>query len=642
MPNQPVTRQTLRSILYRTPPFRLPGVKQRSGFGLTNPIRVLSPDRLPQADSPKGCDATGAKPKPRPRPTFFRSPLSLSPQTFPETGAGVGLGATFGSVRTSPVRHPRLDGGAGGTGGAGGARSGNGLGRTLATGPKLKPTPETTLGSRSEKPRKPAYRVESAHIGGGLYPWHCYPQRKTFLAHCVFRSSKMIRALESLGASLAQHCQDQQREAVLLTVMFYRAPSAESSLREGFKLLEQLREWLGEEPADLLLSAAELHRVVPGGFAEGVSGSGNHFSDPSDSDRESFLELPDASSDAYSEASTEASTEAAPLAGASLKTWPVAHWVRDSQSPNSETRWEEKITREQGLLGHLHLHLLLVLDFEQIDPLRVFLNGRSEAGLNALVRVVGRGREEGRSSGQPGPRPEAEVYGAQMVSALRYLLKEYRIEKTEGFFRRLEQNCGGGSGRYAKFQCFTNPRLAMEFFQPLRSSLEELQKLLPSLKLGVNTLGPGDGPARGFNPQGTPAEKISQMLRHYLESSGLMVFYRRPLVNPKGRKIWSLGLLQPVPLPGQRMTLRRITDHSAEVFGRLEKFYRGQPALFCALVSGGRLERAFYRCAGARTFDLPKELLLDGFGSFYSLRDGTTVWYGQNQPLFRSWSEGLA
>jgi hypothetical protein len=73
------------------------------------------------------------------------------------------------------------------------------------------------------------------------------------------------------------------------------------------------------------------------------------------------------------------------------------------------------------------------------------------------------------------------------------------------------------------------------------------------------------------------------------------------------------------------------------VFRLMKQYYQQWPSLERLVVE---LESTFNYGADARIFYLPKRLLVKGFGTFYSLRDGTTVWYGHNQPLFRSWREG--
>jgi hypothetical protein len=166
-------------------------------------------------------------------------------------GAGVGIGSMFGNFRKDVARNPR--------GGekklvVGGGRRGlaTNKGAVVALGGG-KPLPDRS--------KRKAFSEKTCHLFGRNYVWHFYTRNKTLQDHCSIKDKNLAAVLETTGSLLADHCHTNQREAVMVTVIFYRAQSPEESLRGAFDLLKNLREWLEAAGGDFLLSTVELHRL---------------------------------------------------------------------------------------------------------------------------------------------------------------------------------------------------------------------------------------------------------------------------------------------------------------------------------------------------------------------------------------------
>jgi hypothetical protein len=419
---------------------------------------------------------------------------------------------------------------------------------------------------------------------------------------------------------LAQHCRANQRELFMVTVLFYREETVEGSFRRSFELLEKLQSWLLSEGGDFFLSTVELHRVLPESNAEGTA-KDDGFDDLSDGE-----EYPEEEVEVTDQPETGAL-----LVGQGRKRRAVGRWVRESGGENTETRREVALTGERHLEGHAHLHLMVALSYQKLTRLKAFFSLMPEMSLDVMVRTVGGGTP---SLEEYKPRTNIGGYTKQVVKGLRYVLKEHRIEEGEGLFRQLDRE-RNGEGIFLKFQCSYDGRV-VELENFIRPLLQQLKQQLPS-SLRMREMDPLE---RNFSfaPHSTEAEKVSQLLQYYLEAKDRLLFYHREVLDELRPPHWEVGLLKPVPgLGSQSLNLRVVTTETEEVYNRLRKFFQRWPPLKELLEK--ELRKSFFDCCESQTFYLPKRLLVRGFGSFYSLRDGTTVWYGRNQPLFRSWLE---
>jgi hypothetical protein len=360
------------------------------------------------------------------------------------------------------------------------------------------------------------------------------------------------------------------------------------------------------EGGDFFISTVELHRVLPENAAETAA------------EGDGFDELSDGEEYENGEGLVVTQPETGALVvGQGRKRRAVGRWVRDSRGENTETRREVALTKERHLEGHAHLHLMVNLGYQKLTRLKAFFSLMPEVNLDVMVRTVGGGTP---SLEEYKPRTNIGGYTKQVVKGLRYILKEYRLEEGEGLFRQLDKQ-QGGNGAFRKFQCSYDGRV-VELENFIRPLLLQLQQQLPS-SLRMREMDPLER-TFAFAPHSTNAEKVSQLLQYYLEAKDRLIFYHREVLNELAPGRWKVGLLKPVPgLGSQSLNLRMVATESVEVYSRLCRFFRRWPAL--QLLLEGELKKSFFHCSETRVFYLPNRLLVKGFGTFYSLRDGSTV-----------------
>jgi hypothetical protein len=178
----------------------------------------------------------------------------------------------------------------------------------------------------------------------------------------------LAAVLETTGSLLADHCHANQREAVMVTVIFYRAQSPEESLRGAFDLLKNLREWLEAVGGDFLLSTVELHRL---GSPEPEASDG--FSELSGGEEEEKVVEALRETGSALTVSVENDWRVGRGRGRKLGYSPVV--LQETRSERGETQHERQVVKDRNLLGHHHLHLLLVVGPEQVTPLKAHLSG---------------------------------------------------------------------------------------------------------------------------------------------------------------------------------------------------------------------------------------------------------------------------
>jgi hypothetical protein len=350
----------------------------------------------------------------------------------------------------------------------------------------------------------------------------------------------------------------------------------------------------------------ELHRVLPKGD-DGVVGGDDNFDELSGGEEYA---------DEVNEVDDQQETGTL-MVGQGRKRRVVGRWVRESKSENTETRREVVLTEKRRLEGHAHLHLMVGLNYQRLTRLKAFFSLIPEMSLDVMVRTVGGGTP---SMEEYKPKTNIGSYTKQVVKGLRYILKEYRIEEGEGLFRKLDKE-RNGEGVFLKFQCSYDGRV-VELENFIRPQLQQLRQQLPG-SLRMREMGPMERNF-AFAPHSTEAEKVSQLLQYYLESKDRLLFYHREVLDELRPPRWEVGLLKPVPgLGSQGLNLRAVTTESEEVYSRLCRFFKRWPPLKQMLEN--ELRKSFYNCCESQTFYLPKRLLVKGFGSFYSLRDGTTM-----------------
>jgi hypothetical protein len=372
-------------------------------------------------------------------------------------------------------------------------------------------------------------------------------------------NTTLAAVLQSLADWLARRIRGTEREVLLVTATFPKAAGRKQSFEWCQEAVEGLLEEGPEEGLDLLLVGQEIHRVrVAGAAAEPVE-----------------------------KAERAARKRRRPGAGE----------VALAELLKQDEEGEQSV--ELRGFGHLHAVVVAQVGFRD----RIFgLMGGERRPMDLAVMAVG-----GHRPRKDGP---VERYGLQLRRCLRYVVKEYRVERQEGMERWLPELLERPA---AKFLLAYDGK-SIGRAEELTTWLRVLQKAVPGLvveQFGGN---------RPLLLERSTVGSLGRVLEEYLVSQDLKIVRS---LQPQGAR-WSYFLVEQM-VEGPGGALKMVDSGAEALYRRMVRYFTAQDKEVADLLTSH--ERTFMTLADAGGLELPPDLLVEVVEGVLTTADGLSLWW---------------
>ena len=321
---------------------------------------------------------------------------------------------------------------------------------------------------------------------------------------------------------------------------------------------------------------------------------------------------------------------------------PLPSGRRRSKAPlpptslREENRAKEGLVSDGRLLGHGHLHALLLLPPEGLERLERLLWPWLDQ-LDRRLSLVGGTRELERerrrlvTSSSSSPSTAAvTTLGGHLAKVIGYLTKDASIQAKEQLPEQLAQ---GGLSVGAKFTLAFTPSLATLGGQGTTTGpLPLLTATLPSLEEIL-----WRGEPLTFPPYVTGStDRLSWLLATYLEQrDGRLRQENR--ARPSSPPIYRSTILVPSPLHLQG-ALTIVATGADEIHRELVQFYKDHASELLDFLDGRERQLA-RKLEGGGLVLPPRRLLTTPLGPYAVFTDGTTLHWGGDSLLAHSADE---